>query len=45
MSGPTAAAGHAIVTDNQRDFAAIRDIIAERYPHVASLEVLAAPSL
>jgi predicted nucleic acid-binding protein len=37
--------GHAIVTDNQRDFAAIRDVIAELYPRVAALEVLPGPSL
>lgn len=37
--------GHAVATDNRRDFDAIADIIAVLYPAVPALEVIDAPAL
>lgn len=37
--------GHALATDNRRDFDAISTLIAALYPAVATLEVIDAPAL
>jgi hypothetical protein len=37
--------GHAVATDNRRDFDAISDLIAVLYPTVPALEVIDAPAL